>query len=52
MWSDIYLLMVLYADNVLEYSNIDEKVKEQLFTEIKTTVNKSLLNKNDQKETN
>ena len=32
IWNDIYLLMVLHEEEVIDYLNIDEKIKEQLFT--------------------
>jgi hypothetical protein len=43
IWNDIYLLMVLHEEEVIDYLNIDEKIKEQLFTIKKSTINNSII---------
>jgi hypothetical protein len=44
IWSDIYLLLVLHVEEITDYASIDERIKEQLFTIKKSTVNNSIKN--------
>ena len=52
IWADICLLITLNEENITDYSKIEDKIAEQLFTVLKHTINNSLVSKTKVNEAN